>query len=684
MKKYIIISRGNFMKFEKNRYLLIMKELSDRNVAVTSEELARKAMVSVRTIKSDISYLNSITENDGSAKIVSIKAKGYILKALDDDRYKKLCSDINIQYTLFQSRSIERTNRELYILQSLLSEKYVKLETICDTLFLSRSAIAEDISWTKNFLFSYNLKMISIPGKGLHVEGLEQDLRSVMVEVFCSQYHDIELLYPVERFSKYFYDDRQIYEDIRHALLKALRESKVSVRDLDSKKLATHLCLIKSRSAAGKHPELPKAMIKELKSSYEYKLATEIINLPIIKEYVGKINEGEILNFARLIIVNRDIDLHSTNDLETLSTDLIIQNQKIYAEIVEELKKGTGGKLFTMDLFRFFSGDLESLQMGLYLKHRYGSTSKQRIVTYNEGVENQVSPLSLELSRLMIRKTEERFGEKICGVENKSYAAAFDYLIDHVDYSYKKLRLATTSTDGKIIAELMREDLNRHYRDYIETNDIFELYEMRKIEFDDYDAVVISWGSLYLTYPLPFIRYDYPHTDKNRQDNMFKELFLRGYSRKRLEEIKQIVNCYENVEIKDYVSFIQALSFKYGDDDANQKNIFEETMMRAEILSYYYNNSGISLLFFDYAATGKEFIDVYRTDKPLYWNHFMEINYVVTVSLNPALPTQDLKLTDRMLQILVRDRFIVGQLYKDKNTVIDKMFCEEMEENFIK
>ena len=51
------------------------------------------------------------------------------------------------------------------------------------------------MAWTSKFFESHHIKVKSVPGKGLCISGKEQDIRSAMVEVFCSQYHDIELLY---------------------------------------------------------------------------------------------------------------------------------------------------------------------------------------------------------------------------------------------------------------------------------------------------------------------------------------------------------------------------------------------------------------------------------------------------------------------------------------------------------
>ena len=206
---------------------------------------------------------------------------------------------------------------------------------------------------------------------------------------------------------------------------------------------------------------------------------------------------------------------------------------------------------------------------------------------------------------------------------------------------------------------------------------------MRRINFEDYDAIVFSWGSLYLTYPLPFIKYGSPKTEPNHRQRMFRELFNKGFSRQRIEQIKSMVHCCEDFEISDYPSCLQALCFKYGKDDRSQKQLFDNLNARSEILSYCYSNSGVLLLFFDYCSTGREFIDFYKPVKTIYQNRSEEINCVIAVSMNPKLPVQDVKLTDQILQMLVNDRFLVRRLAESADTVLEEMISRAVEEEFL-
>ena len=90
-----------------------------------------------------------------------------------------------------------------------------------------------------NFLDAvYYLKVVSVPGKGMHITGQEQDFRSCFSEVSCGMYRDFLPSLHVDAMDALIYSHRQDFDDIRHAMLKIVRESKMRLRDIYTKKIA--------------------------------------------------------------------------------------------------------------------------------------------------------------------------------------------------------------------------------------------------------------------------------------------------------------------------------------------------------------------------------------------------------------------------------------------------------------
>ena len=297
------------MRIDKNRHMIILHTLNHADEPVTAEQLAHLSMSSLRTVKSDIAYLSSVLEKENTARIVSYKAKGYKIEPIDDKNYRSYYSNIDVLNSLFHGKSIESENRRLYILQRLLIDEYVKIDSLAEDMYLSRTSLSKDFNWAVRFLESYHIKVCSEAGKGYYLDGKEQDMRSALVELHTSQYHEYQTLYPYQPFNDAFnFEGKNYYDDMRHAFLDVLRSSRIVVSDIASKKLSTHICLMKNRIARGKRVVLGEDIKRNIREFYDYEVAKDVFANPVIGSYVQP-DEDEILNFARMLITNRDINM---------------------------------------------------------------------------------------------------------------------------------------------------------------------------------------------------------------------------------------------------------------------------------------------------------------------------------------------------------------------------------------
>lgn len=670
------------MKIEKNRHLDELLMLLDATESLTSEHLARQTMSSVRTVKNDMAFLNISLQKEEIAKIISHKAKGYELVVLDQEKMDVFHKDLLVDHSLFLKRSIIETNRWLFIIQKLLAFQSVKKDNLCAELYVSASTLSHNLATASDFMRSYSLKINSVVGKGICVEGKEQDKRACMVEVACSSYHDVELLYPVAEFDTMFYDSIDTYQKIRHAFLKLLRESRMTTSDIASKKLATHLCLMRYRSTQGSHPEISKKRQEEIKQTYEYEFAEKIFCDAIISEYLGHVEEIEIINFARLLIVNRDIDLRHTDDYDTLQTSYILKSSTIFKEIITFMKEGPYHSFFEMDLFRIYEQDYESLFLMIYLKHYFDHTNGQKLITYVESDESLISPVAKDITREMIEKMESLFGEAVDVVEVQGISAITDYMFDLVSFPYHRLRLATACMEGKVVANRIKEKMARSYEKLIACNDVFDLYEMRRISFEDYDALVVASGpNLYYAYPIKIISYDGLSSNYNKE-RIFHDLFYSAYERDYLETIQKNTSIFSSTKMHNYGDFLDTLAFKYCGTDHDQKEQRQHLSDRHSIISYYYSQSATTLVFFDYAHCKREFIDLYEPEQVIYLEEGHEIHHILTMCVNPSVSVSNLKLVTKLLQTLVSENKYFDMLREKPAEAWEKLFYSVLEKDF--
>ncbi|MBR4162025.1 MAG: helix-turn-helix domain-containing protein [Solobacterium sp.] len=650
------------MKIEKNRHLIILNYLmKEREKYISSEYLAAKSMASVRSIKSDISYLNHCLEKENIAEIISKSSKGYQLMPIDEAVFEAFAQTLQVHQILFQNRSIEEMNRRLYIIQKLLVSANVKIDDLADALYLSRSSLTKDIARSTRFLRSFHIDVVSVPGKGLHLEGKEQDIRSAMVEVFCSQYHDIELLYPVEEFLNAF--QTESYENVRHDMLKIIRESDLTISDIATKKIATYLCLIPFRKRFGKQITFEEETKRELKDSYEYRIAERIYHD----------EENEMINLARLLIINKDVNQRSSVSSH-VPAEILHQARELFLRFTDTYTNS----FFHSDIFKKHETDFESILIRLLLQNRFDHTDQNRLITYTETGENNDSPLASEYTRILTVFLEEQFHEKIRSADIKAFSALFHHLLKGIPVEYHKMRLAVFSMEGRTVAELMKEELTDMFSNYISTADVYNLYEMRRIDFQQYDAAISSWDVAYYRYPIPLVSYKGIHRSEDKE-KLFHDLFIHGYEDTMVMHLEKLLQCHKEVKIHDYMTLIQSLSKQYSKDEAHEKRITEKIISRFSAVSYYNPDSGISMIFLDYEDTQKEILDIYIPSETVYWGTSMEIRYFIVVSLNPDNTLSDISVANMILHVLSRERKTVEQVMQDGN--LKKLFLRLLYEN---
>lgn len=660
------------MRIERNRHLTILITLfKSGDTYVSSQDLALKTMASIRTIKSDVSYLNNSLRYEQIAMIESKQSRGYRLVPLDSVKFSAFIEQLHIYQILFRYRTIEEMNRRICIIQNILAHETVKIDDVAEIMFLSRTAIAKDVSWAVRYLESYRLKVRTVPGKGLCLYGDERDKRDAMVDIYCSQYHDIELLYPSESFISLFGNEN--YEDVRHQMLKVIRESDLTISDLSTKQIATYLCLVPARIKDRKTIIFDETMKEVFLKSYEYKIAGEILKQDTISQ-LGITDENEVLNLTRLLIVNKDIDLRSHYSMHIQENSYkkakgILKDIQIYFRDY---------RLFYSEIFVRYQKEMMAVILSILLQIEYGHIDSRHFITYADTGENKISPLAMEYTRLLVH-----YLEKACGYHIRrpdvisSLSSIFHHMLGKIPYDHKKLNLVVFSTEGRTTAELIREDLLEQWNNYIEKADVFNLYEMRKINFSDYDAALSSWDVAYYKYPLPLV--SYKETDiAQSKTNLFKDLFIKCYDESLINRLCRISQIYEKVSMPDYMTLIRTLAQKYSD---NSDKIVDKLVSRFNILSYYYPDSGISMIFMDYQDTQREILDIYLPTETVYWSTAMEIRCFVVVCIPPDLSLSDLQIENQMLHMLYRNRNYIYEMIDDKEKVLKELFISVLEKS---
>lgn len=161
-----------------DRMKKIIRELSDKEY-VTAGNLAEILRLNEKTVRTTIGKMRSSLEEYG-VRIESKTRKGYRLAIIDQKKYQSFLND----KTFFAKTEVPNSSqeREMWLLNYLLSQnKFVRIDDLCEMLYISRSTMTNDLRKVEDILKVYHMTLIRRPNYGLRIQGNEFDIRNCMI-----------------------------------------------------------------------------------------------------------------------------------------------------------------------------------------------------------------------------------------------------------------------------------------------------------------------------------------------------------------------------------------------------------------------------------------------------------------------------------------------------------------------
>lgn len=667
------------MKITLSRHLSILYYFIVIAPKATSKQLAQFTSTSVRSIKSDIAIINELLSEDGVCFIVANQAKGYEFKILDKEKYIDFSSKVRSEYSFFKNTNVEKMKRRLYITQRISSSEHVLVDDLADELYLTRFAIKDDLVWVTNFFKTYDLNLFSKANKGLSYQGDEYDIRFIMIETFCSQYHDLPDIYSIVAFDTMFYQDFNYYQDIRHQFLKIIRDSAYIAKDINTKKLATYIVLTKNRIKQG-HTIIFDEQLKNLmRGQYEYQIAKKVFEIKGLYDDL-EIGEDELCAFTKALVVYRDVDLMVTEDMATVNFEYVSEARKIYNQIFTDDLDGIGNSLYRKELFLRYQSDFVSSIYEIYMLNEFDSNYKYRLSTYYEIADYEFSPLAIEMTREVLLKIGEILKTHFNEVTANRFILLFELILKKVNYKYHKKRIAILSLGGRVITRNYREMILEKFDRYVEYMDVFNQYEMRKINFSDYDIGLGDSDSIFNYYPIDILNCNLLKIDDSTI-NLFEKVFSSGYDRSQVEKLIKITNIDDNFECNSYLQLFKLISYKFSNEPIRLEKILLDS---EKVYSYLNIQSSTALIMCDYRVTKKEFVEIYSSNNKMYWDKEKSVKYIIVLSINNNTNITDLKVINKIMQVLFHRPEKLESLMENIETTYNDIFNKIIKDSFIR
>ncbi|MCI5772948.1 MAG: HTH domain-containing protein [Erysipelotrichaceae bacterium] len=634
------------MANEKKRILELFYILTKHcDQYINSVELSKKVQVSDRTIKSDIKDLEKFAHASGS-HIVSKKGCGYKLIIDKHEIYDPVKEQLQYYFGMFGSIQAMKSTRVNDIVRRIICEEnYVTLDDIADELYLTRSALREDNKEVRKFLEKFNLRLKHNYESGPLVVGNEYDRRLAMLCVFDNHYHEAMTFYKDFDYLEWFDFDESKRFDIRHIFLRHLRESSCHIRDDHAQRLSRYLCLMSNRYNRGYKVNFNEKEVNFVHSFTEYNVAKELM-IELENKYDIRVNDEEICGFAIQLLSWRDISAEC--DLEKNYSKLLTECEELVSNFCTNISNN-----FFIDLLKI-SGSyntLMRLMIPLVIQQRFGLLNQ---LIRNVTVEDEriifspvASYFAFELDEVFFNK----YHQHISLYNIATFACSLQSLILQIPYPFKPIRAIVCMAEGLNSAEMVRKIINLRYKGCFSRLDVYELYEMRGLNQDDYDYTILNVPSFSYKYDWPYLMVDQMPT-QHQLNQVYNEIILSGVQLSGIlnKLFTDKIEVYRNFSMADYEYFIDLISFRHGKNSECIGIIKQELLKRGR--AFIHNK--VMVLMIKRKYTDRNFIEFYELSNEHVYKD-CAFDYIVVLSADFSKNISGLRFINDLMFMMFQD-----------------------------
>lgn len=443
------------------REIEILKMLSKDEIILSSEMISKRLNVSSRTVKNDVKNLMSIGIQNGF-RLTAIHGKGYRLKIVDFHLYQQL-----LEYVYSVKEFDSQNSRVHYISRRLLLNKgFLTSEKLADEMFLSISSLRKDLKSVQKLLQEDDLFLISVPNKGLKVEGKEVNIRKAI-----SKYIDIDIL-SIESYNQFFGTQILDYRKIKvltDEFINIFRDYNNYFLGISITNILIHIIIAINRITAGNKIDLKGDIVR--KSNREYEIALRL-SKTIEQELNVKLSEDEV-DYLAYCLIGKGLYKYDNIIVKRFILD-------VYDRINE---------IFSLELKQHedYSRNLYYHTMALIDRLKYNIT-----ITSGENLSNLKSNFVFEYELALIYKQEfaNKFHFNLEEIEVNYIALHFGAVLENIrlERTMPKMILVTDVRPSQAL--MMKNEIVSYFKSNINVVGIYSPYEIKNVDLKSVNYVV--------------------------------------------------------------------------------------------------------------------------------------------------------------------------------------------------
>lgn len=593
---------------ERQRKILL--ELIN-NQSLKSSDLQALIQMSSRSVRN---IINKINVDIQGALIIS-GSFGYKLEVSDPEAF--------ISY--LQDNKEDNKDSFQYIFHQLTDGgAYVKIDDLCDVLYLSRSKLKQELKAVRDYFSEYDVAILDKPHYGMYLAGEEINIRRSI-----AHFQDYQ-------------KETKAYGKIKDIVLMCIRDFDYQIVDDILENIIVHLYIAYSRMQNEEYAKISDAWLAETKKEKEYPLAVAIMSLI-----------GELLKVSVSEAETAYLTIHlcskKADHLENIYID-----QEVY-DIVQQMLE-----VLEIQTQYSFTRDL-NLQLALSL-HLIPLIKRIRYKTY------LYNPLITEIRQKFIASYE--LAMQACQVINNHFDCILPegeiaYYALHINLALEKNLINTTKKNILLVcssgvgsAMLLKHFFQSNFVNHINKLEVCSAYQLEILDTSDFDCVFSTIPiSLNLKIPVFLIKSLVDNGDiKNIQakfDNLEQSNVLNYFP----EEL-----FYSDCYYRSKTEAIEDIIFKMGQEYPLPENFLELVLQREALAPTEFNN----IIAFPHGLKpvgNQTLVSITILSKPLRWDK----NEVRIIIMGSMAGTLDKQLDDfyQLVSTVIIDEKVQWQLVQN-------------------
>ncbi|MDQ0362369.1 BglG family transcription antiterminator [Breznakia pachnodae] len=444
----------------------ILKRLLQGKTVWTSKQLATLLNVSDRTIRDDIKKLNYELENQGA--IIVSSSEGYSLDIQDNERFQNYLQSLSVNEL---KDSLDQIVYQI-IYMLLIYQEYIKLDDLCEELYISRSTANRYMKEVKTILKNYDLKLVSKPNYGMRIEGRLVNIRRLLADKIADgTFPDLSISADAK-----FKKINRFNQQIMDVISEVLNEQEYQFSDITLESLLLHIQVM--------------YMIREFPRDHTYvRLPQDSQELEVARILVDrlstvgleKLEEDDIHHLAIQLKAKHKYDNIMNEENPIVSEDL----NRIVNRILEACKQK-----YNVDFFEDFDlwMSLSLHLIPLVTRIRYQMRMRNPLLDQTKATYPLAFNLAVEVGIVL----KEEFDVKLDEDELGYFAIYFSLALDRHKVVTKKRKILIVCSSGRATSSLLAYKIKSNFNKYIDFVETTNLYDLHNKDVDSYDYILTT------------------------------------------------------------------------------------------------------------------------------------------------------------------------------------------------